>query len=55
MAIIQNTPLLAALFGIIFAQLIKIPIQYFITRKLDWRLMTSTGGMPSSIQPQLHR
>ena len=48
MAIFQNTPLLAALFGIVFAQLIKIPIQYFISGKLDWKLMTSTGSMPSS-------
>lgn len=48
MAIFQNTPLLAALFGIIFAQVIKIPVQYFINGKLDWKLMTSTGSMPSS-------
>ena len=48
MTIFHNIPLLAALFGIIFAQLIKIPIKFLITRKLDWTLMTSTGGMPSS-------
>lgn len=48
MAIFQNTPLLAALFGIIFAQFIKIPVQFFINGKFDWRLMTSTGSMPSS-------
>jgi uncharacterized protein len=48
MAILNNIPLLAALFGIIFAQFIKIPIKFLITRKLDWKLMTSTGGMPSS-------
>ena len=48
MAIFQNIPLLAALFGIIFAQFVKIPIHYLLTRKLDWKLMTSTGGMPSS-------
>lgn len=48
MAIFSNIPLLAALFGIVFAQLIKIPIKFLITRKLDWNLMTSTGGMPSS-------
>ena len=46
--ILQNTPLLAALLGIVFAQIIKIPIQYFINGKLDWKLMTSTGSMPSS-------
>lgn len=48
MAIFQNTPLLAALFGILFAQFVKIPIAFFLTRKLDWKLMTSTGSMPSS-------
>ena len=47
-AIFQNIPLLAALFGIIFAQFVKIPIKFMITRKLDWKLITSTGGMPSS-------
>ena len=29
MTILHNTPLLAALLGIVFAQLVKIPIQYF--------------------------
>lgn len=48
MAIFQNIPLLAALLGILLAQFIKIPVTYFVTRKLDWTLMTSTGSMPSS-------
>ena len=48
MAIFQNIPLLAALFGIVFAQFVKVPIYFLVTRKLDWKLMTSTGGMPSS-------
>lgn len=48
LAILQNTPLLAALFSIFFAQFVKIPIQLLITKKLDWKLFTSTGGMPSS-------
>ena len=48
MDILTNTPLLAALFGIIFAQFVKIPIGYLITGKVDWKLFTSTGGMPSS-------
>ncbi|WP_170008049.1 divergent PAP2 family protein [Bacillus fonticola] len=38
----------AALVAIIFAQFIKIPILYVATRKWDWSLFTSTGGMPSS-------
>ena len=48
MELLTNTPLLAALFGIIFAQFVKIPIGYLITGKVDWKLFTSTGGMPSS-------
>lgn len=48
MAIFQNIPLLAALFGILFAQFVKIPVAFLLTRKLDWKLMTSTGSMPSS-------
>lgn len=48
MAIFQNTPLLAALLGILLAQFIKIPVTYFFTRKVNWKLMTSTGSMPSS-------
>lgn len=47
-AIFQNIPLLAALIGIVFAQFIKIPINYIFTRKVDWGLFTSTGSMPSS-------
>lgn len=48
MDILSNIPLIAALFGIIFAQFIKIPITFLVTGKLDWKLFTSTGGMPSS-------
>ena len=48
MAIFQNTPLLVSLFSVIFAQFIKIPILFLVTRKLDWAMFTSTGGMPSS-------
>lgn len=48
MEFFTNTPLMIALFAIIFAQFIKIPIQYAVTRELDWKFFTSTGGMPSS-------
>jgi acid phosphatase family membrane protein YuiD len=48
MSLLSNFPLLAALFGIFFAQFIKVPIQFVATKKLDWSLLTSTGGMPSS-------
>jgi len=48
MSLLQNTPLLVALFAVLFAQFIKIPIHFLMTRKIDWGLFTSTGGMPSS-------
>ncbi|WP_075619746.1 divergent PAP2 family protein [Paenisporosarcina indica] len=48
MDLLTNIPLIAALLGIILAQFIKVPITYLVTRNLDWKLMTSTGGMPSS-------
>jgi uncharacterized protein len=48
MALLTNFPLWAALAAIFFAQFIKVPIQYIASRKLDWSLLTSTGGMPSS-------
>lgn len=48
MEIFSNTPLMIAIFAILFAQFVKIPIQYAVTRELDWKLFTSTGGMPSS-------
>ncbi|MDN4492871.1 divergent PAP2 family protein [Ureibacillus aquaedulcis] len=48
MALLQNTPILLSIFSILFAQFVKVPIHLIATRKLDWSLMTSTGGMPSS-------
>ncbi|MGM7702624.1 divergent PAP2 family protein [Pseudalkalibacillus sp. Hm43] len=46
--LLTNFPLWCAIFSILFAQLIKIPIMYISTRKLEWGLFFSTGGMPSS-------
>lgn len=48
MELLHNTPLLAALFGILIAQFVKIPIHFIATKEMDWGLFTSTGGMPSS-------
>ncbi|MFA9560059.1 divergent PAP2 family protein [Evansella sp. AB-rgal1] len=45
---LTNFPLWAALFAIGFAQFIKVPLQYLATKRFDWSLLTSTGGMPSS-------
>ena len=48
MDIFFNFPLMAAITAILFAQFIKVPIHYIIYKKVDWSLLTSTGGMPSS-------
>jgi acid phosphatase family membrane protein YuiD len=48
MELLTNFPLWIALFSILFAQFIKIPITYLATKRLDWTLFFSTGGMPSS-------
>ncbi|HWL13946.1 MAG TPA: divergent PAP2 family protein [Ureibacillus sp.] len=48
MALLQNTPILLSIFSILFAQFVKVPIHFIATKKLDFSLMTSTGGMPSS-------
>ena len=48
LALLHNTPLLLSIFSILLAQLIKVPIHLFFTKKLDWSLLTSTGGMPGS-------
>ncbi|QOV13141.1 divergent PAP2 family protein [Viridibacillus arvi] len=48
MELLHNIPLLSSLFAIIFAQFVKIPIHFIATKKIDWSLFTSTGGMPSS-------
>lgn len=46
--LLQNLPLWLGIFAILFAQVLKVPINFLITRKIDWSLLTSTGGMPSS-------
>ncbi|ALC82232.1 MULTISPECIES: divergent PAP2 family protein [Bacillus] len=48
MELLTNFPLVASLVAILFAQFVKVPIQFIATRKIDWKLVTSTGGMPSS-------
>jgi len=45
---VWNFPILTSLFAIFFAQFVKVPIFYIATKKVDWSLLTSTGGMPSS-------
>jgi uncharacterized protein len=48
MDLFTNFPFWASLAAIFFAQFIKVPIHFIATKKLDWSLLTSTGGMPSS-------
>lgn len=48
MELFLNFPLWAALTSILFAQFIKVPIHFLLTKKVNWSLFTSNGGMPSS-------
>ena len=48
MDILFNFPLWAALFGVFFAQFLKVPIYFIATKQIDWSLFNATGGMPSS-------
>ncbi|MEB2332707.1 MAG: divergent PAP2 family protein [Anaerolineaceae bacterium] len=46
--LLQNKSLIAGLIAWILAQVIKLPLDYLRTRKWNWSLMLTTGGMPSS-------
>ncbi|MDQ0155329.1 acid phosphatase family membrane protein YuiD [Robertmurraya andreesenii] len=48
MDLFMNFSFWAAIAAILFAQFVKVPIHFAVTGKLDWSLLTSTGGMPSS-------
>ena len=43
-----NQVLVAAFTAWAIAQIIKVPLEYALHRKLDWSLLLSSGGMPSS-------
>jgi hypothetical protein len=47
-AIFQNKVLVAGLIAWGLAQLIKIPLDYLRTRRWNWALLFTSGGMPSS-------
>jgi len=47
-ALFQNKALIAGLIAWLMAQVIKLPLNYFYTRKWNWALLLTTGGMPSS-------
>ena len=47
-AIFQNHVLITMLTAWLLAQIIKIPLDYLYTRRWNWALLLSVGGMPSS-------
>jgi uncharacterized protein len=48
LALFQNKALMAGLIAWALAQVIKIPLDYLRTRRWNWALLLTTGGMPSS-------
>ena len=47
-ALFQNRVLVAGVAAWALAQIIKIPLDFFRTRRWNWALLFTTGGMPSS-------
>jgi acid phosphatase family membrane protein YuiD len=47
-ALLQNKALIAGLIAWGMAQVIKIPLDYLRTRRWNWALLFTSGGMPSS-------
>jgi len=47
-SLFENKALIAGLIAWLLAQIIKMPLDYFRTRKWNWALLITTGGMPSS-------
>lgn len=48
LTVFQNKALIAGLAAWLMAQIIKIPLDYLRTRRWNWSLLLTTGGMPSS-------
>jgi len=48
LAVFQNKALMAGLIAWLLAQIIKLPLDYMYSRKWNWALLLTTGGMPSS-------
>ena len=46
--LLENHVLFATLSAWLIAQIIKVPLEYFRTKKWDWSLLLRAGGMPSS-------
>ena len=47
-ALFQNRVLITMLTAWLLAQVIKIPLDFLYTRRWNWALLLSVGGMPSS-------
>jgi hypothetical protein len=47
-ALFQNRVLITMLTAWLLAQVIKIPLEFMTTRRWNWALLLSVGGMPSS-------
>lgn len=47
-AIFQNYVLMSAIIAWSVAQLIKLPLDYLFSKRWNWALLISVGGMPSS-------
>ena len=47
-ALFQNRVLVTMMTAWLLAQVIKIPLDYLYTRRWNWALLLSVGGMPSS-------
>jgi len=47
-ALFQNHVLITMLIAWLLAQIIKIPLDFLYTRRWNWALLLSVGGMPSS-------
>ncbi|MCD6401415.1 MAG: divergent PAP2 family protein [Anaerolineales bacterium] len=48
MSILSNNVLISALIAWAIAQALKVPLEYLHTKKVNWALLLSPGGMPSS-------
>jgi len=47
-SVFSNSVLIGALIAWAIAQSIKVPLEYLHTKRVNWALLLSTGGMPSS-------
>lgn len=43
-----NFPLEVSILAVLIAQVLKLPVRYYMTKNWDLSLLLSTGGMPSS-------